>query len=114
MNRRNAVLATAAAMVLLAACDQSATDVSTSGSTNLAVQSALIGGGSAFPDGGPQPAIMSRLVEAAFAKIRKDNGADSAKAARAKAEMARPFQAQSTLSSRSGFGRRSRCASSTC
>jgi hypothetical protein len=88
MNRRNALLATAAAVVLFAACDQSATDVSTSGSTELAVQSALIGGGSAFPDGGPQPAIMGRLVEAAFAKIRKDNGADSAKAARANLQTA--------------------------
>ncbi len=88
MNRRNAVLATAAAVALLVACDNSATDVSTSGSTDVAVQSALIGGGSAFPDGGPQPAIMARLVEAAFAKIRKENGADSARAARANLQAA--------------------------
>lgn len=71
-------LAAAAAVTLLVACDQSAT--APGQTTEIAIQSALIGGGAAFGDGGPQPAIVGRLMHAALAKIAHDNSPDSARA----------------------------------
>ncbi|MEO5510050.1 MAG: hypothetical protein ABIV28_05925 [Longimicrobiales bacterium] len=77
-------LAAVAVLGLLVACEQSPTTNTTpTESTSFAIQTAIAGGGMVFQDGGPQPAVLGRLVHAALGKIRHDSGEEAARAAAA-------------------------------
>jgi hypothetical protein len=74
-----ASVAALVATVAATGCDSTTT--ATEPSTEIAVQSALMGVGESFSDGGPRPAIMGHLVHRALAKIGHDVSRDSARAA---------------------------------
>ncbi len=76
---RKTAFALAAITLATAACEQSATEPVES--LAVSVESALVGGGAAFQDGGDHPAVFGRLVHVALGKIRRDSGADAARAA---------------------------------
>jgi hypothetical protein len=73
-------LTAVAAITLLTACENNPT-APTQFDPQASVEIALMGGGAAFQDGGPQPAILQRLVHAAIMKIKQDQGDEAARAA---------------------------------
>lgn len=71
------VVTGALALTCVAACGETTTEPT---DTNAMVQTALSGGGSAISDGADQPALMGRLMHAALGRIRREQGADAARA----------------------------------